>query len=118
MVCPEGGGGGGGTELKTRQMQTRGNALHSQAGVHLYSLCQTWLNLKAHTMSETETRTSCLTVCPERGGGGLCWHPLFTQVLLTKGQLVERTGSCASSCTPIPCTSPSLQGVVAPTVGG
>ena len=29
--------------------------------MHLYSLCQTWLNLKTHTVSETENRTSCLT---------------------------------------------------------
>ena len=29
--------------------------------MHLYSLCQTWLNLKTHTASETENRTSCLT---------------------------------------------------------
>ena len=42
-------------------MQTRGNALHSQASVHLYSLYQTRLTLKTHTVSETENRTSCLT---------------------------------------------------------
>ena len=29
--------------------------------MHLYSLCQTWLTLKTHTVSETENRTSCLT---------------------------------------------------------
>ena len=29
--------------------------------MHLYSLCQTWLNLKTDTVSETENRTSCLT---------------------------------------------------------
>ena len=29
--------------------------------MHRYSLCQTWLNLKTHTVSETENRTSCLT---------------------------------------------------------
>ena len=29
--------------------------------MHLYSLCQTWLHLKTHTVSETENRTSCLT---------------------------------------------------------
>ena len=49
--------------------------------MHLYSLCQTWLNLKTHTVSETENRTSCLTTVSqtitvssclgERGGGGL-----------------------------------------------
>ena len=48
-------------QLTNRQMQTRGNALHSKASVHLYSLCQTWLTLKTHTVSETENRTSCLT---------------------------------------------------------
>ena len=53
--------GGGVTDIKNRQMQTRGNALQNQAYVHLYSLCQTWLNLKTHTVSETENRTSCLT---------------------------------------------------------
>ena len=52
-----GGGGlcGGGEQIKkNRQMQTRGNALHSQAQMHLSSLCQAWLNLKTHTVSETE----------------------------------------------------------------
>ena len=29
--------------------------------MHLSSLCQTWLNLKTHTVSETENRTLCLT---------------------------------------------------------
>ena len=29
--------------------------------MHLYSLCQTWLNLKTHTVPETENRTSRLT---------------------------------------------------------
>ena len=42
--------------------------------MHLYSLCQTWLNLKTHTVSETENRTSCLTTLVKqpggRGGGG------------------------------------------------
>ena len=47
--------------------------------MHLYSLCQTWLNLKTHTVSETENRTSCLTTvsqtitvssCQSEGGGG------------------------------------------------
>ena len=49
-----GGMEGGGGSLKNRQMQPRGNALHSKASVHL---CQTWLNLKTHTVSETEHRT-------------------------------------------------------------
>ena len=51
--------------------------------MHLYSLCQTWLNLKTHTVSETENRTSCLTTLVrqsqsvavsrlEGGGGGQC----------------------------------------------
>ena len=49
--------------------------------MHLYSLCQTWLNLKTHTVSETENRTSCLTTVSQtitvsscqsvlKGGGG------------------------------------------------
>ena len=38
--------------------------------MHLYSLCQTWLNLKTHTVSETENRTSCLTTVVRSGGGG------------------------------------------------
>ena len=38
--------------------------------MHLYSLCQTWLNLKTHTVSETENRTSCLTTLCLWGGGG------------------------------------------------
>ena len=29
--------------------------------MHLYALCQTRLNLKMHTVSGTENRTSCLT---------------------------------------------------------
>ena len=60
-------------------MQTRGNALYSQAYVHLYSLCQTRLTLKTHTVSEIENRTSCLTTLVRQsqsvavsheGGGG------------------------------------------------
>ena len=46
--------------------------------MHLYSLCQTWLNLTTHTASETENRTSCLTtvsVC----GGGLTMDRTFSQ---------------------------------------
>ena len=49
--------------------------------MHLYSLCQTWLNLKTHTVSETENRTSCLTTAVRQsqsvavsqtlGGGGV-----------------------------------------------
>ena len=54
-------GGGGATKLNDSPTQTRGNALHSNAQVHLYSLCQTRLTLKTHTMSETENRTSYLT---------------------------------------------------------
>ena len=57
-------------------MQTRGNALLSEAQVQLYSLCQTRLNLMTHTVSETEDRTSCLTTVSQTiavGGGGF-WH--------------------------------------------
>ena len=40
--------------------------------MHLSSLCQTRLNLKTHTVSETENRTSCVTtlVRHDVGGGG------------------------------------------------
>ena len=54
-------------------MQTRGNALHSKAKAHLYSQCQTWINLKTHTVSKTENRTSCLTTVSQTiklGAGG------------------------------------------------
>ena len=74
-----GGGGGSGTPKKVYQKWPEdflffplrstwsggggGYGCHTfcQAYVHLYSLCQTRLTLKTHTVSETENRTSCLT---------------------------------------------------------
>ena len=41
--------------------------------MHLYSLCQTGVSLKTHTVSETENRTSCLTTVSQTnnfGAGG------------------------------------------------
>ena len=58
-VHPVGGGGGVETKLQNRQMQTRGNALHSNALVHLYSLCQT----SRHTL--------CLKQKTVEGGEGV-----------------------------------------------
>ena len=51
--------GGDETQLTNQQMQTRGNALHSEASVHLYSLCQTWLTLKTHTVSVPLSLMKC-----------------------------------------------------------
>ena len=63
--------------------------------MHLFSLCQTWLNLKTHNVSETENRTSCLTtlvrqsqsVAAAGGGGG--WHKGGEGVGRPPGRIAE-----------------------------
>ena len=51
-------GGGGG--LIKKQTKANQRQCTPQYGISA-SLCQTWLNLKTHTVSDTENRTSCLT---------------------------------------------------------
>ena len=56
--------------------------------MHLYSLCQTWLTLKTHTVSETENRTSCLTrgqEGQEDKRGVLLVEPLLMHRVLWEG---------------------------------
>ena len=47
--------------------------------MHLYSLCQTWLNLKTHTVSETENRTSCLTTVSQKITVSSCQSDISNQ---------------------------------------
>ena len=86
-------GGWGGPNEKNRQMQTRGNALHSKAQVHLHSLCQTWLSLKTHTVSETENRTSCLTAVSQTITVGSCQSDISNRCRIKKPCI---TGICFS----------------------
>ena len=75
--------------------------------MHLYSLCQTRLNLKTHTVSETQNRTSCLTTAVrqsqsvavsqtlQKGGGGIKAEGvcrLFFRVCV-RGRLLRRESS-------------------------
>ena len=71
-------------------MQTRGNALHSQAYVHLYSLCQTWLNLKTHTVSETENRTY-IQIYTYKGGGDCCMQTTSLSACLDAAAHTRKT---------------------------
>ena len=62
--------GGGGDETKLKKTdKCKPEVMHSTERhkcMHLYCLCQTWLNLKTHTVSETEKVL----------GGGGCKTPL------------------------------------------
>ena len=98
-------------------MQTRGNALHSKAQVHRYSLCQTWLNLKTHTVSETEKRTSRLTTvsqtitvtsCPG-GGGGYLPPAANASLLRSPRRRCRRRGRWTSMATTPAATSMVMQ---------
>ena len=52
--------------------------------MHLYSLCQTWLNLKTHTVSETENRTSCLTTVSQTITVSSCQSDISNQCRIKK----------------------------------
>ena len=52
--------------------------------MHLYSPCQTWLNLKTHTVSETKNRTSCLTTVSQTITVSSCHSDISNQCQIKK----------------------------------
>ena len=52
--------------------------------MHLCSLCETWLNLKTHTVSETESRTSCLTTVSQTITVSSCQSDISNQCRIKK----------------------------------
>ena len=52
--------------------------------MHLYSLCQTWLSPKTHTVSETENRASCLTTVSQPITGSSCQSDISNQCRIKK----------------------------------
>ena len=78
--------------------------------MHLYSLCQTWLTLKTHAVSETENRTSCLTTVSQTMTVSSCQSDISNQCRIKKcsteksirplatwkrrGDLIKKTDKC------------------------
>ena len=68
--------------------------------MHLYSLCQTWLNLKIHTVSETENRTSRLTTGSQTIAVSSCQSDISNQCRIKKPSI---TGMAEKSFLPLAC---------------
>jgi hypothetical protein len=60
--------------------------------MHLHSLCQTWSNLKAHTVLETENRTPCLTTVRQTITVSSCPSEISNQCQIKKPCITGNLG--------------------------